>query len=77
MNSGEVEKAVEFMSSSRGSLIMGQALCVAIEELEKVPSTLREISNISDMKYLLTNLFPLGEAIHKGKAMHRELIDAL
>jgi len=56
------EQAIRFMFSSRGQYIMGQALAVAIESLNEVePEARREISNISDMQYLLDNLFPIGK----------------
>ena len=37
----------------RGKLIIGQALGIAIEELEKVEGVHRQISNIEDMKLFL------------------------
>ena len=75
--SKEETAAVEFMSSMRGAIIMGQALSIAIESLEKVPLALQEKSNIADMRYILQELFPLGEAVHKGKAIAAEMSDAL
>ena len=45
--------AAEFMTSYRGRLIIGQALKIAIAELEKVQLPHRQVSNISDMEYLL------------------------
>ena len=45
--------AAEFVTSYRGRLIIGQALKIAIAELEKVQLPHRQVSNISDMEYLL------------------------
>jgi len=41
----------------RERYIITQALVIAIKELEKVPAPFTEISNISDMKYLLQTSF--------------------
>jgi hypothetical protein len=52
---GEAER---LFSSLRGSYIVSQALCIAIEELEKVePPEMREHSNIADMQLLRDELF--------------------
>ena len=52
--------AVKFLQSIRGQYIISQALFHAIETLNKVePEAMREISNIRDMEYLHTNLFPM------------------
>ena len=53
----ELHEAIEFAESLRGNYILGQALHYAIKELEKVPVPYREVSNISDMKYLRDNLY--------------------
>ena len=51
--------AERLLNSLRGSYIVSQALCIAIEELEKVePPVMREQSNIEDMQLLRDELFP-------------------
>jgi hypothetical protein len=55
----QTEKALRLLSSPRGQYIMGQALFIAIEQLNKVESPHKEESNISDMTFLMENLFPL------------------
>lgn len=51
--------AEHLFSSLRGAYIVSQALCIAIEELEKVePPVMREQSNIEDMQLLRDELFP-------------------
>ena len=41
----------------RERYIIAQALILGINELEKVPGALKELSNIMDMEYLLENQF--------------------
>lgn len=43
--------------SMREQYIVAQALILGINELEKVPSPYKELSNIMDMEYLLENQF--------------------
>jgi hypothetical protein len=58
--SSDKEKAAEFANTPRGNYILGQALYIAIETLNKVePEVMREISNISDMEFIRDNLFPI------------------
>ena len=58
------EKATEFASSMRGQYILSQALWLGIEKLTEVqPEHIREESNISDMKFLLHNIFPMFAAV--------------
>lgn len=58
------KKALEFLGSPRGQYIVGQALAIAVKELEKVEEELQEKSNINDMKFLGTELFKAGYATH-------------
>ena len=60
----ELDKAIEFAESLRGNYILGQALFYAIKELEKVPSPYREVSNISDMKYIRDHLYSFPEELY-------------
>ena len=60
----ELHEAIEFAESLRGNYIIGQALYYAIKELEKVPSPYREVSNISDMKYIRDNLYMFPEQLY-------------
>ncbi len=53
------EEAVKFAGSIRGQYIISQALTKAVEVMEKEPEVKREASNISDMKFLIHNLFPI------------------
>jgi len=62
------ENAVEFASSIRGQYILSQALCLAIEKLNETPEPMQETSNISDMKYLLDELFPIYKAVQDATA---------
>lgn len=55
----------EFLSTIRGQYIVGQALGIAIDQLESIsPEHMQEKSNISDMKFLAENLFTIGYASH-------------
>lgn len=58
------QEALKLLGSPRGQYIVGQALAIAIKELEKVEENRREISNISDMKFLGENLFKAGYVTH-------------
>ena len=60
----ELNKARAFAENLRGTYIIGQALYYAIKELEKVPSPYREVSNISDMKYIRDNLYMFPEMLY-------------
>ncbi len=60
----EQVKAEEFANSMRGQFILSQALCLAIEELEEVEGPMQEKSNISDMSYLVEEMFPMYVGIH-------------
>jgi len=55
MNS-ETERAVQFLLSLRGRIILAQALKHGIKQLSKVKGAHRESSNIDQMKYLLENV---------------------
>lgn len=57
------DKAMDLAQSMRGQLILGQALVLAIKQLETVPMPRREISNIEDMKFLRDELFPMYEGL--------------
>jgi len=52
----EIERAVTFLLSMRGRLVLAQALKHGIEQMSKVEKPHREISNIEDMQYLLENV---------------------
>ena len=61
----EMDEAIEFAESLRGNYIIGQALFYAIKELEKIPSPYREVSNISDMKYIRDNLYMFPDELYE------------
>lgn len=52
-------RALEFLQTVRGQLIVSQALSIAIKQLETVPEVRRDQSNIEDMAYLRRWIFPL------------------
>jgi|19_taG_2_1085344.scaffolds.fasta_scaffold315685_1 hypothetical protein len=55
-----------FATSMRGQFIIGQALHVAIETMDKETDIrFRESSNIEDMKYLRDNLYSLFTTLTK------------
>ena len=58
------QEALQFLGSPRGQYIVGQALAIAVAELEKVEEPLQEKSNIIDMKLLGESLFKAGYATH-------------
>ena len=58
-----VKETQEFADSPRGKFIQAQALYYGIKKLSEVEGVLREVSNISDMKYLLDVLYPGYEQI--------------
>ena len=52
-----------FINSNRGHYILTQALMIAIRELSKVEGAMQEVSNISDMQYLLDNYFDVYQQV--------------
>ena len=52
-----------FINSNRGHYILTQALMIAIRELSKVEGAMQEVSNISDMQYLLDNYFDIYQQV--------------
>lgn len=52
------EEAKEFLRSERGKYIVAQALYEGVKAMKSVPAPHTEHSNISDMEFLLDNLFP-------------------
>lgn len=60
-----IQEALKFAASARGSYIIGQALSIAVTELERVPEPFKEVSNIADMKYLIANLYPIFDSIKR------------
>ena len=57
----KIQVARKLFASMRGQYIIGQALYIAIKELDKVPGAMKEVSNIEDMKLLMYNLFPMNK----------------
>ena len=54
----DIDEAIQFaLASIRGRYIIAQALKYGIQELSKVPSPYKEVSNIADMQYLKDTLF--------------------
>jgi hypothetical protein len=58
------QEVLKFLGTPRGQYIVGQALAIAVKELEKVEKPLQEISNIADMKFLGEHLFKAGYVTH-------------
>ena len=52
-----------FINSNRGHYILAQALVIAIKELDKVEGAMKEVSNISDMQFLLDNYFDIYQQV--------------
>jgi hypothetical protein len=63
----EKDQAMKFLVSMRGQYIVSQALYHAIQTMEKVPAPYTEVSNITDMKYLMDNLFPIFKSVAATK----------
>jgi len=58
------QEAIKLMGSPRGQYIIGQALALAVKELEKVEDKLQEKSNIQDMKFMGEAIFMAGFVTH-------------
>ena len=56
------QDVLKFLGSPRGQYIVGQALAIAVKELQKEKQP--EQSNIDDMKFLGEELFKAGYATH-------------
>lgn len=56
-------KAYEFAASLRGQFILSQALVLAIKSLEQAEGVHKEVSNISDMQFLLDHMFPMYKGV--------------
>lgn len=65
-------EALALFDSLRGKFIIGQALHIAVRELEKVPEQYREVSNIRDMKALQRIFFPYAVVEQATREMARE-----
>ena len=59
----EFNTARDFYTSMRGQYIVSQALHIAIETLEAVKGVHKEVSNISDMRLIRDELFPIYTVI--------------
>ena len=60
----KVQEVLKFLGTPRGQYIVGQALAIAVKELEKVEAPNQETSNIKDMKFLGEELFKAGYVTH-------------
>jgi len=58
------QDALKLLGTPRGQYVAGQALAIAVKELEKIDESRREFSNIEDMKFLGENLFKAGYITH-------------
>lgn len=56
------EQAINLFQSIRGEYIIGQALYLAIESINKRPQHQQEPSNVVDMLLLMNQLFPIYSA---------------
>ena len=66
------DKAIEFLQSFRGQYIVGQALCLAIKEINARPKHEQEPSNVGDMEFLIENVFPLYRRVEEARCGVRE-----
>ncbi len=67
----EKELAQEIFNSHRGIYIMGQAFYEAIKAMEARPKREQEPSNVSDMKLMMNNLFPMYPALQRLEKIHK------
>ena len=67
MNETSRTEGLRFLGSQRGQYIIGQALYLAVKQLEKVKGDRREPSNINDMRFLINTLFPIYRNIAELK----------
>jgi hypothetical protein len=51
-----VRVALDLLNSHRGRYLLGQALLVATEVMERVEPPYREESNIRDMRFMMENV---------------------
>ena len=66
MRSGNMSDWQEgFINSNRGHYILAQALWIAIKELDKIPGAMKEVSNIKDMEFLLSEYFGMYSQVFK------------
>jgi hypothetical protein len=49
--------ALDFLSTMDGQIVLLKALHCGISQMEKVPEPRTEVSNISDMQWILKNIF--------------------
>ena len=70
--------AIKFSASFRGQYIISQALYHAVKVMREVPAPHTELSNISDMEFLLTHLFSIYPELEaqSDDAKQRGLFDA-
>ncbi len=54
----EKEAAVRLLNSERGSYLIGQALYIAIREMNKQPIEKRRYSDTEDLILIMEQLFP-------------------
>ena len=71
----EIDEALQFALGIRGRYIIAQALTCGIEELSKVPSPYKEVSNIADMQYLKETLFIFPDVLFEKSEELLELIE--
>ena len=71
----KIDEALQFALGIRGRYIIAQALNHGIEELSKVPSPYKEVSNIADMQYLKETLFIFPDVLFEKPEELLELIE--
>jgi len=60
------KEAVEFLNTLRGKFLISKALYLAIQNLESESAHQKDIT---DMKYLIDNLFPLYKKVVESDAV--------
>ena len=66
----ENSEAIEFLNTLRGKFVISKALYLAIQSLEENEENSKDIS---DMRYLQDNLFPLYKTLLKTMTQSRWL----
>ena len=69
-----VREAMAFRDSPRGQYLIAQALVIATTELLRVQGAMREVSNITDMQFMLDTLYPGLSKVIKQEYQHLEAV---
>ena len=67
------KEAIQFAASFRGQYIISQALHHAVKAMQEVPAPHTELSNIEDMKFLLSHLFDIFPQLEAQEDEQKQL----